>query len=189
MCVLFLKQAIYRWCITIAQYLFSALKINCLRNSYLNIYSITFVIITCCLLFSLVSYLETLQWTSSLISNTFCEALDEGKEVRAVFCDISKAFDRGWHAGFLYKLEAAGVTGEDLAWFKNYLSDRKQRVVLLGVTSDWASIRAGVPQGSVLGPLLFLLHFCWKTIRDTFAVQKLLSLSQQKISVYLFRKW
>ena len=45
--------------------------------------------------------------------NTFCEALDEEKEVRAVFCDISKAFDRAWHAG----LEAAGVTGEVLAWF------------------------------------------------------------------------
>ena len=89
--------------------------------------------------------------------NTFCEALDGGKEVRAIFCDISKAFDRVWHAGLLYKLEAAGVT-EVLAWFKNYLSDRKQRVVLPGVTSDWASIRAGVPQGSILGPLPFLLY-------------------------------
>ena len=89
--------------------------------------------------------------------HTFCEALDSGKEVRAVFCDISKAFDRVWHAGLLYKLEAAGVTGEVLNWFKSYLSDRRQRVVLPGVSSNWNYIRAGVPQGSILGPLLFLL--------------------------------
>ena len=90
--------------------------------------------------------------------HTFCEALDAGKEVRAVFCDISKAFDRVWHAGLIHKLEAAGVAGEVLIWFRNYLSDRRQRVVLPGASSDWAHIRAGVPQGSILGPLLFLVY-------------------------------
>ena len=89
--------------------------------------------------------------------HTFCEALDSGKEVRAVFCDISKAFDRVWHAGLLYKLEAASVTGEVLNWFKSYLSDRRQCVILPGVYSVWNFIRAGVPQGSILGTLLFLL--------------------------------
>ena len=90
--------------------------------------------------------------------NTFCQALDVGKEVRIVFCDISKAFDRVWHAGLLLKLEAAGVTGEVLTWFKSYLSYRKQRVVLPGAVSDWLFLNAGVPQGSILGPLLFLLY-------------------------------
>ena len=90
--------------------------------------------------------------------NTFCQALDSGKEVRAVFCDISKAFDRVWHTGLLYKLQAAGVTGDPLAWFKNYLSYRKQRVVLPSTVSNWTILRAGVPQGSILGPLLFLLY-------------------------------
>ena len=90
--------------------------------------------------------------------NTFCQALDSGKEVRAVFCDISKAFDRVWHTGLLHKLQAAGVTGDALAWFKNYLSDRKQRVVLPSTVSNLTLLRAGVPQGSILGPLLFLLY-------------------------------
>ena len=89
--------------------------------------------------------------------NTFCQALDSGKEVRVVFCDVSKAFDRVWHESLLLKLEAAGITGNLLTWFRSYLTDRRQRVVLPGVQSNWNNIRAGVPQGSILGPLLFLL--------------------------------
>ena len=58
--------------------------------------------------------------------NTFSEALDGGKVVWAAFCDISKAFDRIWHAGLLYKLEAADVTEAVLTWIEIYLSDRKQ---------------------------------------------------------------
>ena len=51
----------------------------------------------------------------------------------------------------------AGITGTLLDWFKDYLSDRKQRIVIPGVTSDWSFIKAGVPQGSILVPLLFLI--------------------------------
>ena len=94
----------------------------------------------------------------TFLYNTFCQALDSSKEVRTVFCDISKTFDRVWHAGLLAILQATGVLGKIHAWFADYLSDRKQRGVLPGAVSDWTYIRAGVPQGSVLGRLLFLLY-------------------------------
>ena len=92
------------------------------------------------------------------IYDFFCKSVDSGKEVRAIFCDISKAFDRVWHRGLLLKLESAGVRGNILNWFKDYLSGRTQRVVIPGASSDLLSINAGVPQGSILGPLLFLLY-------------------------------
>ena len=88
----------------------------------------------------------------------FCQAVDSGKEVRAVFCDISKGFDRVWHRGLLHKLSGIGCSEHILKWFSTYLTGRGERVVLNGQTSHWASILAGVPQGSILGPLLFLIY-------------------------------
>ena len=77
---------------------------------------------------------------------------------KAVFLDLSKAFDRVWHEGLLYKLECNSITGNLLALIRDYLANRKQRVVLNGKSSEWATISAGVPQGSVLGPLFFLVY-------------------------------
>ena len=80
--------------------------------------------------------------------------------VRSVqsFCDISKAFDRVWHRGLLFKLSALGISGSLLRWFSSYLSSRQQRVLYAGSSSSWSSINAGVPQGCILGPLLFLVY-------------------------------
>jgi hypothetical protein len=82
----------------------------------------------------------------------------EDKEVKMVFLDISKAFDKVWHRGLLLKLERLGVRDPLLKWFRSYLTGRKQRVIIDGQSSNWRQIEAGVPQGSVLGPLLFYIY-------------------------------
>ncbi len=76
----------------------------------------------------------------------------------AVFLDLSKAFDRVWHDGLLYKLEFNKISGNLLLLIKIYLCNRKQRVVLNGETSDRETITLGVPQGSVLGPLFSSIY-------------------------------
>ena len=83
---------------------------------------------------------------------------NEHFETRSVYLDMSKAFDKVWHQGLIYKLEQNGVKGNLLEMFKSYLSEREQRVVMNGVYSDWGHLNSGVPQGSVLGPLLFLVY-------------------------------
>ena len=81
-----------------------------------------------------------------------------GLEVRGIFLDISKAFDKVWHNGLLFRLRQNGICGEMINISEEFLSDRKERLILNGQYSSWADIRAGVPQGSILGPLLFLIY-------------------------------
>ena len=75
-----------------------------------------------------------------------------------MFLDISKAFDRVWHDGLLFKLEKNGVSGNLFQLIKSFLSDRFQRVLPNGQRSDWETIQASVPQDSILGPLFFLIY-------------------------------
>ena len=82
-----------------------------------------------------------------------CQAFDHNQFSCMVFLDISKAFDRVWHAGLLYKLEQHGISGDLLRWISSYLSDRTQSIVFNSTTSTPKPTSAGVPQGSVLGPL------------------------------------
>ena len=90
--------------------------------------------------------------------HVFSKALDAKKDVRIVFCDVSKAFDRVWHEGLLYKLAKIGIGGKLLEFCKNFLSDRSQCVIVDGQQSDIGRVQAGVPQGAVSGPLYFLIY-------------------------------
>ena len=78
-------------------------------------------------------------------------------DVIGVFLDISKAFEKVWHDDLIFKLKTYGIDGKLLKLLKSYLKDRQQRFLLSGQTSSWKNILAGVPQGSVLEPLLFLI--------------------------------
>ena len=83
---------------------------------------------------------------------------DISKEVRSVYLDISKAFDKVWYSGLIFKLKQNGVDRNILQPINSFLENRQQRTQINGKESEWEDLRAGVPQGSVLGPLLFLVY-------------------------------
>ena len=93
--------------------------------------------------------LETLDFISA--------SLDNGIPVDVILLDFAKAFDTVPHRRLLAKLRAYGFDGLTLKWIEAFLKERRQRVVQGEIVSDWAEIFSGVPQGSVIGPLLFVL--------------------------------
>ena len=83
----------------------------------------------------------------SVLYITVPHHLIKDKRIDLINRTLFKAFDRMWHVGLLLKLKSAGVAENVLTWFKGYLFDRRQRVVLPGANSNWTFIRAGVPKG------------------------------------------
>ena len=92
------------------------------------------------------------------INHEILNAFDKSLEDRGTFLDISKAFDKVWHDGLIFKLRHNGISGDIINILRDFLCNRKQRVVLNDQCSSWADANAGVPQGSILIPLLFLIY-------------------------------
>ena len=95
------------------------------------------------------------------ITHEIYKSFDDGWEVRGVFLDISKAFDKVRHQGVILKLKQNHISGNLLKIIEEFLSNRYQRVVLNGQSSGWATLNAGVPKGSILGPLLVLVYIIY----------------------------
>ena len=90
--------------------------------------------------------------------NYWTESLNSGYPVDIIYFDFKKTFDTVPHRRLLLKLKSYGIGGNLLSWINSFLTGRVQRVTLNNVYSEWSSVVSGVPQGSVLGPMLFLLY-------------------------------
>ena len=108
------------------------------------------------------------------MTDDLLEAMDQGLYTSAIFLDLSKAFDVVNHDLLIAKLQIYGCSPSSLLWFKSYLTDRRQCVNLSGTVSNTEVLSSGIPQGSIMGPALFLLFIndlplSWESRNGLFA--------------------
>ena len=119
----------------------------------------------------------------TVVSDRIARAFNRSGATRAVALDMSKAFDRVWHAGLLHKLKSYGISDQIFGLISSFLSNRRLRVVLDGKSSQEYPVNVGVPQGSILGPTLFLLYIMTFLMMLSVILQSMLMMLLSILSV------